>query len=326
MTRKFCFFGCHFKASVLARMALWVVPVLCQLASAGVQAQAMREIPPGSIIQNAAYPSTALLLNPCLNAQAIAPREDSDTRQQFIGAGTAFPPETCSNPELVEKIFRVRFLQYALLTLVNDPWNFGTKIAAQEQAFSLCRDTHCLERELDSTINTLEPLYVNASDPKWPSGTLCIAEPIEVLPSVLTKKARKEISTECGGVDSGNTAISACNSSHGKLVVATCRMQGNQVNTPQWLFRERKAGKKLLLYTSDGPFGVLESVCNGMPDLITTARMNAGEHSYTYYRFDGSRYQPVYGYTAMSIGNGDDGYDFFIAQGAGVIKNSVVCR
>lgn len=295
-------------------------------ASVGAQAEGLRKNPPSSIAQNAGYTSTALLLNPCLKGQAIAHREDTDIRQQFIGARNALPPDTCSNPVLVEKIFRVRFLQYALLTLVNDPWNFDTKIGAQDQAFSQCRDTHCLERELDSTINTLAPLYLNAPDPKWPGGTLCSTEPIEVLSSVLTKMARKEITTECGGVDSGSTAISACNSSHGKLVFAICRMKGNQVNAPQWLFREKKAGKKLLLYTSDGPFGVLESVCNGMPVLLTTARMNAGEHSYTYYRFDGSRYQPVYGYTAMSIGNGDDGYDFFIAQGAGVIKNSVVCR
>lgn len=303
----------------LALLASLLAPVV-------VHAQGLRIIPSSSIAQDSGYTSTALLLNPCLNPQAIAYSVDKDIRQQFTEARNSLPPETCSNPVIVEKIFRARFLQYASLALAKDPWNLDVMITAREQAFSDCRDTRCLEHELDSTIDELVPLYLNSPDPKWPSGRLCSTEPIKALPAVLTTKAQEEITNECGGVDSESAAISTCNDPHGKQVFAICRMQGNQVNAPQWLFREKKAGKKLLLYTNDGPFGVLETICNGMPDVLTTVRINAGEHSRTYYRFDGSRYQPVYEYTAISVGSGDKGDSFSIAQGAGMIQNSVDCR
>jgi len=288
--------------------------------------QKMRVIPSSSISKEAGYLSTALLLNPCLDIQTTGYSKDADTLQLFTDARNSLPLGACDDPALVEKIFKTRFLQYASLTLVNDPWNLGTKIAAQEQAINHCRDTRCLERELDLAISALTPIYLGAPDPKWPNGHLCSTESVRTLSSVLTEKARKKITAECGGVDPESVYISICKDSHGKLVSAICQMQGNQVNAPQWLFRKKEAGEKLLLYTDNGPSGALETTCNGMPDLMTAARMNLGEHSYTYYRFDGSRYQAVYGYTAMSIGNdGRDGY-FSIAQGAGIIQNTVVCR
>ena len=101
-------------------------------------------------------------------------------------------------------------------------------------------------------------------------------------------------------------------------------MSGNQVNAPEWLFRIRGAKLESLLAIDDGPSGVLKTTCNGMPDLMTTARVSMGEHYVTYYRYDGTRYESAYGYTAMSVGTDDNGNDLVIAQGGQVTP--VVCR
>lgn len=290
----------------------------CYAREAAQDSKKTRVIPPSNIAEE-----VGLRLNPCLDAHVLYGSDvDADTLQQFTDARNSLPPGACSDPLLVEKIFRVRFLRYALIALIHDPWNLEKKIAIQEQAINQCQDVRCFEHELNSAIAALIPLYLNAPDPKWPSGSLCSTKPAKALLSALTRKAREEIAYGCGGVGPESVVISSCNDSHGKLVSAGCTMQGNQVNTPEWLFREKKAEKKLLLYTDNGPLGTLQTTCNGMPDLLTIARINAGARYHTYYRFDGSIYQSVYGYTLMSVGNGN----FPIAWDGGGIQNTVACR
>ena len=75
----------------------------------------------------------------------------------------------------------------------------------------------------------------------------------------------------------------------------------------------------------DGPVGVMESICNGMPDLLTSARESMAEHETTYYRYDGKQYRSVYAFTAMGIGADDNGNDLEIAVD-GKPDARVVCR
>lgn len=316
MKNKFLLFGRCLVAFDSSRIALWFV--LSLFVTLETQAQERQKIPSSSILQQSIHRSVTLLLNPCLNTQAIPRDENTDIQQNLLF-------DICSNSALVEKIFKARFLQYASLALVNDPWNLDIKITAQIEAIHQCRDIRCLERELDLSIDALAPLYLNAPPRKWARGKLCVTDIIKASPTLLPRKTRETIINKCGGIDSEYANISTCNDSHGKLFFAICRMQGNQVNAPQWLIREKKSGQKHLFNTDDGPMGVLETTCNGMPDLLTTVRINAEEHSHTYYRFDGSRYQKVYGYTAISLGNSDDAEDFLIALGAGR-QSVVVCR
>ncbi|WP_199030604.1 hypothetical protein [Ralstonia sp. ASV6] len=69
---------------------------------------------------------------------------------------------------------------------------------------------------------------------------------------------------------------------HGKFLFGTCEMVGNQVNASEWLYRIRNGKYEPLLAIDDGPSGVLESNCNGMPDLLAVARVSMGEHQHTY--------------------------------------------
>ena len=323
MTRDSFFGGRHFRMLVLWRTVAYSVLLTNLIAPVGAQIHEIRKIPSSSIVQSSS--SIALLLNPCSDGQTEPYDRDVDIQQQFADARNSLPPGTCSSPVLAEKVFRARFLQYASLALVHDPWNLDVKISVQNQAINQCQDTHCLERELDGVIDALAPSYLNAPNRRWPDGRLCDTKLSHAPPSSLATSARKEIVSECGGINSDKTAISTCKRSNKRLISAICRMQGNQVNAPEWLFRENKTERELLLHTNDGPFGVLESICNGMPDLLTTARISAGEHSHSYYRFDGSKYQMLYGYTtsAVASSNGDDA---IIALGGGVTENNVVCR
>ncbi|MDR2219199.1 MAG: hypothetical protein LBE24_01290 [Methylobacillus sp.] len=278
-------------------------------------AQEERVIPPSSVTQGALF-STTLLVHPCLDSW---PGADADTLKVMADARSKLPSGACDNPALAEKIFKARFLQYATLALVDEPWELHAKITRQNQAIDHCRDTRCLEQELDTVIAALTPVYLHPPNQAWPGvAALCNAES----DVTLTKKTRKEIADECAP---DAASFSACTGSHGKLAFAICGMQGNQVNATAWLYRKEKNGEALLLSTSDGPFAALPTTCNGMPDLVTGARVNAGEHRYTWYRYDGGGYQMFYGYTGMFL-DSIAGHDFSIAQDAGVIQNTVTCR
>ncbi|WP_196481277.1 hypothetical protein [Burkholderia vietnamiensis] len=134
-------------------------------------------------------------------------------------------------------------------------------------------------------------------------------------------KAHKTIAGECG-----NETITArtCDGSHGKMLFISCAVEGNQVNASQWLYRVNNAHPKPPLVVEDGPLGVMESTCNGMPDLLKSARQNMAEHYMTYYGYHGKQYRSVYAYTAMGVGADDNGNDLEIALGGPDV--SVTCR
>ncbi|CAJ0799826.1 hypothetical protein LMG19083_03355 [Ralstonia psammae] len=271
------------------------------------------------------YLSTALLLKPCLDIREWSPEPDDTLLKQVADARKGLPPETCDSPALVEKLFKARFLQYASIAAVADPWNLGAKVAAQNEVIGRCHDTQCLDRELDAVIAALSPLYLN-SRPEWPSGPgLCTSKIVEVaatkVRALLGAKVQKDMVDACAPE---SLSIQTCQGAQGRLVFAGCTMSGNQVNAPEWLYRIRNAKLESLLDIDDGPSGVLKTTCNGMPDLMTAARVSMGEHYVTYYRYDGARYQSVYAYTAMGVGTDDNGNDLAIAQGGQATR--VVCR
>ncbi|MFS2106517.1 hypothetical protein [Ralstonia sp. Ralssp135] len=271
------------------------------------------------------YLSTALLLKPCLDIREWSPEPNDALLKQVADARKGLPPETCDSPALVEKLFKARFLQYASIAVVSDPWNLDAKIRAQSEAMGRCKNTECLDRELDAAIAALSAVYLN-SHPEWPNGTgLCVSKAVDVaaakVRALLGAKVQKDIVDTCAPE---SLSVQTCRGLQGTLVFAGCTMSGNQVNAPEWLFRIRSAKLESLLAIDDGPSGMLKTTCNGMPDLMTAARVSMGEHYVTYYRYDGTQYQSVYGYTAMSIGTDDNGNDLAIAQGGQVTR--VVCR
>lgn len=275
-----------------------------------------------------AYVSTRLLLEPCMSDAALdGMTDDSSARKDAAAARKALPPGACDDPVLVEKLFKARFLEYATLNVVNDPWNFDKTIAAQDKSIDSCKDTRCLGRALDTVIGALSPVYLQ-SHPHWPSGEgLCTGDAVDTsVKSVMSQlgiATRNAIARECGG-DEAVTA-QTCNGPHGRMLFVSCAMEGNQVNAPQWLYRADEAGLHPMLIVEDGPLGVMESTCNGMPDLMTAARESMGEHEVTYYRYDGKQYQSVYAFTSMGIGADDNANDLEIAVD-GMPGARVVCR
>ncbi|VWD02609.1 hypothetical protein BCO71033_01898 [Burkholderia contaminans] len=271
------------------------------------------------------YASTQLLLKPCVDVRKLSDDPDDELLKAAAAARAALPPGTCDIAALAEKVFAARFLQYATLAVVDDPWNIDEKIDAQNRAIGRCKDTRCLDRELDAVIGALSPLYLHAH-PVWPRGNgLCTNAPVDARAdralAPLGTRVRKALARECG-----DEAVIAqtCDGPHGKMLFVSCEMSGNQVNAQQWLYRARKRGFEPLLGIDDGPVGVLDTTCNGWPDLKTMARISMGEHQATYYRYDGGTYQPVYSYTETGVGSDDNGRDLVVAQGGPSVR--VTCR
>ncbi|MGV2287919.1 hypothetical protein AAHK20_04335 [Trinickia sp. YCB016] len=309
----------YIKISKLAFLILGIMAV-CPTWSQG------KFVIPRSEQAHGAYLSTQLLLKPCSDVGVSGfDLDDNSIKHDVAEARKALPPGTCNNPALVEKLFKARFLQYASIAVVNDPWSLDAKIKAQNRVIGRCGNTHCLDSELNAVIDTLSPVYVEAN-PTSRDGRLCDADPVDTsIAKALTPfdaAVSKEFSIACGGAD---VIARTCHGPRGRLLFVRCAMEGSQVNTSEWLFHMRHARLERLLAIDDGPFSVLETVCNGMPDLVTSARMNMGEHSYAYYRYDGKRYLPVYGYTRMSVGTDDNRNDIGIAVDGGPIAK-VRCR
>ncbi|CAJ0720235.1 hypothetical protein LMG6871_03653 [Ralstonia edaphis] len=147
------------------------------------------------------YLSTALLLKPCLDIREWSPEPNDDLLKQVAEARKGLPPNTCESPALVEKLFKARFLQYASIAVVSDPWNLDAKIRVQNEAIGRCKDTECLDRELDAAITALSPVYLN-SHPEWPNGTgLCMSKAVDVpankVRTLLGPKIQKGIVDKC---------------------------------------------------------------------------------------------------------------------------------
>lgn len=275
-----------------------------------------------------AYVSTRLLLEPCMSDAALDEMtDDSSVRKDAAAARKALPPGTCDDPALVENLFKARFLEYATLNIVGDPWNFDNTISAQDKAIDSCKDTRCLGRALGAVIGALSPVYLQ-SHPHWPSGEgLCTGDAVDTsvkgAMSQLGIATGKAIARECGG-DETITART-CDGPHGKMLFVSCAMEGNQVNAPQWLYRAGETGLHAMLIVENGPVGVMESTCNGMPDLMTAARESMGEQQMAFYRYDGKQYRSVYAFSSMGIGADDNGNELEIAVD-GMPGAKVVCR
>ncbi|WP_196481278.1 hypothetical protein [Burkholderia vietnamiensis] len=140
-----------------------LVVLACTVAAASsAWAGGKLAIPLGANV-DVGYFSTQLLLKPCLNDHALRKMsEDPAVLKDSATARKALRPGTCGDHALVEKLFKARFLQYATLDVVIDPWNVDKTIAAQNKAIGQCKNTHCLDRALDTVIGALAPVYLHA--------------------------------------------------------------------------------------------------------------------------------------------------------------------
>jgi len=282
-----------------------------------------RKIPRSDQVQTV-FLNYAFILNPCADLSGEA-NNDEESKNEILKMGEearkGLPPHTCDNPKLVEKLFRAKFLLNAIATVVPDPWNVDTRITPPLYAkIDRCKDTACLNRALDTVIAKLSPIYQNSPEPKVryaPDGKhrLCSGKwasiPINTALAFLSKKQLQEMAGYLGYATE-DTQVNTCTDSHGKLMEFFTDLGG--VDSPVWLFRVAHNKATLLFSTEDsgGTYGVLESSCNGWPDLITHARSSAGA-DLTYYRYDGTRYQQVYSYTEMPVGSFDSDNNWSIA-------------
>ncbi|WP_426189532.1 hypothetical protein [Pseudomonas sp. NFXW11] len=302
-----------------------IMLLACALALAvPAWAQGKRLIP-SSEQATAGYLSSQLLLKPCADIGALGFADDENAQRSAAAARKALPAGTCANAALVEKLFKARFLLNATPAMINDPWRLDPQIVRQEQAIGRCQDTQCLARELDRTIAVLSPVYLGARQ-QWPRGKgLCTGEPAETpankVLALLAPDSSKAITDACA---EDEVLATTCRGPHGKWLFVSCAMSGNQVNAQQWLFRASKTPPEPLFATEEGPLAVLETTCNSMPDLMTSARVSVGEHFLSYYRYDGKTYRQVYSYSSEFVGTDANGNDLMIALGG--VDSQVVCR
>ncbi len=211
---------------------------------------------PTSAQFSGSYLSTTLLLKPCTDIHEWSDNPSDDVLKQFEDAQRGLPPDTCDQPALVERLFTARFLQYASIAAVHDPWNMDAKVTAQNAAIAQCKDAQCLERELNAVIAELSPVYLHAR-PEWPRGVgLCTSKTVEVTPTkaraLIGTKAQRALVDTCAPE---SLSVQTCQGPRGKFVFASCTMSGNQVNSSEWLYRIRGANFSLCWLSMMGPPG-----------------------------------------------------------------------
>ena len=292
------------------------------------------------------YLSTTLLINPCLDISLSGfDDSDDDTIKMVDEAKAAYPANTCNNPALADKLFKARFLQYSTITLVDDPWNLDVEIVEQNKLISQCKDTACLDKVLDAIISQLYPRYISIPTKfESASDSLCISEvdlASDKKMDLVIKKLVASLSTDdnCGSEDLSaygsysydedkskpytNVLFDTCKANVGDLFIAECKVFGNQANTQTWIYLLKPNIEPKLLFNSyNGPYYLLDSTCNGMPDLMTSGRYSMGEHQIVYYRYNGQQYEAAYSYMEVSISNGDD--DMMIADL--IEKKEIICK
>ena len=271
------------------------------------------------------YLSTTLLINPCLDISLSGFNDKDDNIIRMVDeAKLAYPANTCNNPALANKLFKARFLQYSTITLVDDPWNLDIKIVEQNKLISQCKDTACLDKVLDTIISQLYPLYISIPIHRSPtSGQLC-SDKIDLASDkkmdLVIKKLVTSLSTDdnCGSKDFSdygdnpidedksklytNVLFDICKSNVGGLFIAECKMFGNQVNTQTWFYLLKPDIEPEQLFNSyNGPYYLLDSTCNDMPDFFTSGRYSSAEHQIVYYRYNGQQYEAAYSYMQVGI-------------------------
>lgn len=246
-----------------------------------------------------AYQSTALLLDPC-GAEDRGDWTGNDTQRAIDEARARFPPGTCEAPGMRELLFRARFLQAALIADSIEPWHVFGLVEAQQRNVAACRDIECLRQRLTDVSEQLSSLYGSALDTPVRTRGFCDVSEFVELPAVdglLSQAVLEMLEEQCVG----DFTLASCQRKP-ELLWAHCAMGGVQVNAPEWVWQSTPSGSRQLLYSDNGPFLVLPGNCNGMPDVMTSARSSMGESYVTHYRYDGVRYQRVFSYIRESIG------------------------
>ena len=294
------------------------------------------------------YLSTTLLINPCLDISLSGFNDKDDNIIRMVNeAKSKYPANTCNNSALANKLFKARFLQYSTITLVDDPWNLDIKIVEQNKLISQCKDTACLDKALDTIISQLYPLYISIPIHRSPtSGQLC-SDKIDLASDkkmdLVIKKLVASLSTDdnCDSEDLSaygsysydedkskpytNVLFDLCKANVGDLFIAECKVFGNQANTPTWIYLLKPDIEPKLLFNSyEGPYYLLDSTCNGMPDLMTSGRYSMGEHHTVYYRYNGQQYEATYSYMEVGIGRDDNGNSMSIADL--IEKKEIICK
>lgn len=299
----------------------------CLAAAAGLP------VPPRQAVSTP-YLSTALLLDPCLKSDAWG--DDAQVRKALHDARAPFSRAACTDAAFAKDIFVLRFLQYVGLARANLPMAWFDIVERQDRALAGCRDVACekrlalrfsadLQGRLDSPVAAPQPVPWGMDVPAA-DGTCADlrAAGCAALIERLGKAAAARLVDACA-----DTAVDFSTRRQGRddLLVAGCSLDGsNAVNSDEWRYLVHAGVARLLLHVDEGPAELAGGTCNGMPNLVTRARMNMGESDVMYYRYDGARYRSVFGYngTAVSYGSGEDA-SALVAQYAGRVDR-VACR
>lgn len=244
------------------------------------------------------YLSTALLMDPC-SVEIEDDWQDDDARRAIDEAREWLPEGTCSMPGMRELLFRTRLLQYTLIVESAEPWHVFDMVEAQRQAEALCGNVDCLRQHLMDAEERLQSMFGAAPGKSPRTSWFCDAP--ESVASDESRDLPGSIVTMLENQCVDGFTLQSCNGAP-ELLSATCPMGGISVNAPEWLWRPTATGITELLHSDEGPLLPLSGSCNGLPDVMTSARSNMGESHVTLYRYDGVRYQVVIAYIRESIG------------------------
>ena len=243
-----------------------------------------------------------LALDPCLDLSRAAEDAEAGELQALQRQQARLPAGTCNNLPLAEQLFQFQLLQNALQSQA--PQGFYEYPLAQrrQQTLDACTSMPCLQQALDTMLpivqerlQTRQVLSTRLPLCDRPSTALAMRQ---VWP--LLRPADRRTLRQAQHATSTPLHAQQCSGSLGQWLRVTFALSGNQVNAPEWMFRVQKGRATLVADAEDGPLQEQSSRCNGLPDLVSTARINAGEHDTRLWQYNGSRYQVVMGYSTIS--------------------------
>lgn len=271
---------------------------------------------------SAAYLSTQLIFEPCADysdpelgyASHGEPHLDPDIQKRIDLARGKLPQGACTDTVLTELLFRARMLQYGAIADSADPVRIFRRVSQENAELALCKSTRCLRERLQAIVSTFERADLDLNDDATQGGNLmCRTEEFrpaisgepalsqERFDALLPPPKRSVMEEKCAPDDVVEALL--CAGDHGTFLFARCPYGGgNQVNSFSWLFRVNKGATTLLSSTEDGPFTEAPTMCNGLPDLKTSARASMGESNITIYRFNGEKYEAYFSFVDESVG------------------------
>lgn len=246
-------------------------------------------------------------LHPCNDTNS----DDQEANSYIKNEWKQLPENTCKHLDLINKIFAAHYLQYNAITVVNDPWNIDLQIKKQNKTLKQCKDIQCLNKELQNIITMFMPAFKNPTtyNRKRNISKQAVGSQVKCGKDLSNKQQSKLLpqsiitaaNSACGEDNNDNLLgfnASICSYKNNKFISTRCNFleNSNEVNEKEQLYKIEKNNFKLIYDDYAVELNYLTSECNGMPDLLFSARRNMGEQDVRYYRYNEFTYKIAYSY------------------------------